>query len=139
MIIDDIIETERKRFAAKGFDVIVTPIGITVNRRLLTRSLSNDCYILTGVRGSDDDVRDGYMEVCLSSANNCLQASIRQLATLGSGICKTFRRTLTIKTLGEKDIDFKDGVMSDDDQVVPTYRLEFIKVTPVRRLTSTTK
>lgn len=139
MIIDDIIETERKRFNAKGFDVVVTPISITVNRRLLTRSLSNDCYILTGVRGSDDDARDGYMEVCLYAPNNCLQASIRQFSMLGSGIYKTFRRNLTIKTLGEKDIEYSNGEMAADDQAVPTYRLEFVKVTPVKRFTNTTK
>lgn len=135
MIVDDILATERKRYDAKGYDVVVAPASICVSRRLMTQSLANDCYILTGICGSDDDVRDGNMEVVIASPSNSLQASVRQLSMLGSGINRTFRRSISIRTLGEASIGMEDGIIDAGEQQVPQYRIEFIKVTPVKRIT----
>lgn len=135
MIVDDILATERRRFDAKGYDVVVTPVSISVSRRLLTRSLANDCYVLTGICGSDDDARDGNMEVAIASPSNSLQASVRQLSMLGSGVNRTFRRSISIRTLGEASIGMRDGIIDGGEQQVPRYRIEFIKVTPVKRIT----
>ncbi len=133
MIIDDIISTERQRFAAKGYDTIMSPMSVGVDRRIVTLSISNDCYILTGVRGSTDDVQDGNTEVVIWSPSNSLQATVRQMSMLGTGIVRTFRRVIVVKTLGEASIEGAGGVISDGEQSVPAYRLEFVKLTPIKR------
>lgn len=132
MIIDDIISTERQRFASKGYDIIMSPASVCVDRRIVTLSLSNDCYILTGVRGSKDDVQDGNTEVSIWSPSNSLQATVRQMSMLGTSILRTFRRAIVVKTLGEESIMGDGGAISDGEQSVPSYRLEFVKLTPIK-------
>ncbi len=138
MVIDDLINTERARYNQKGYDIIVSPFSVLVSGRLRSLSLSNDTYILTGISGSADDVSDGNVEILLTSPNNSLQATIRQVGSLGTSINRIFRRTLIIKTLGDKDISGKNSVIVEDDRAVPNYRLEFVKVTPVKRYSTTT-
>lgn len=102
MVIDDLINTERARYDKKGYDIIVSPFSVLVSGRLKSLSLSNDTYILTGISGSNDDVSDGNIEILLTSPNNSLQATIRQVGSLGTSINRIFRRTLLSRRLATR-------------------------------------
>lgn len=131
--------------SAAGYDSVVSPASVTVSRRVESVALSNDVYILTGLRASSDDLQDGRTEILVSSPSNTLQASARNISLLGTSIFRIFRRAMVIKTLGDGDLKCRavesekvgdtynySGIMAEAETRVPVYQLEFIRITPVR-------
>lgn len=125
MIDSRIVELEQKRFAALGYETVVTPISIRVSRTLQTVVCGNDTYILSGIRVSALDVVDDATTVTLSSPNASLQATQRTIATMANAINKLFRHHIIIKT------NTADGWQGEAD--CEPYDLEFLKITPIKK------
>lgn len=120
-----LIEIEQARIAAAGYMSVVTPVTLTVGRSLQIVHIGNDTYILTGVRASDNDMMNDRNEVCISSPTEALQGTQRQLSTLGQSMWRLFRDYIIIKTTDE------NGWQGEKD--TPTYRLDFVRISPVKR------
>lgn len=116
---------EQERLKQFGYSSVVTPISITIDKALVNINLGNDDYILTGVRPSDTDIAADTHIVSLTSATDGLTCKQREFGLLGQAIHKTFRSFLIIKTTNA------DKAFSANDNV-PTYTLDFIKVTPLK-------
>ena len=126
-----IIAMEQERFKREGYDTVLTPVEIYVNDTLANITCGNDSYVLCGIRPSDIDVVDDQTKVSLIAPNACLEATQRTIAAMGNGINKLFRRNITIKTSG------LGGWQREE--ACPSYVLEFIKITPVKRLADNIK
>ena len=114
---------EQQRFTALGYETIVTPTSITVTRPVEVVQLMNDSYILTGIRASAPNLLEDLNEVCLVSPTDSLQATEQQIAMLGTSVGRMFRGYLLIKTTGAKAYSESDAIVS--------YRLDFIRITPI--------
>lgn len=125
MIDSRIVELEQKRFAALGFETVVTPISIRVSRTLQTVVCGNDTYVLSGIRVSDVDVVADATIVTLTAPNASLQATQRTIATMGNSANKLFRHHIIIKT------NNADGWQQEAD--CEPYDLEFLKITPIKK------
>ena len=125
MIDSRIVELEQKRFAALGFETVVTPISIRVSRTLQTVVCGNDSYVLSGIRVSDVDVVADATIVTLTAPNASLQASQRTIATMGNSANKLFRHHIIIKT--------NNAAGWKDEADCEPYDLEFLKITPIKK------
>lgn len=125
MIDSRIVELEQKRFAALGFETVVTPISVRVSRTLQTIVCGNDTYVLSGIRVSDVDVVADATIVTLTAPNASLQATQRTIATMGNSANKLFRHHIIIKT------NTADGWKQEAD--CEPYDLEFLKITPIKK------
>lgn len=125
MIDSRIVELEQKRFAALGFETVVTPISIRVSRTLQTVVCGNDSYVLSGIRVSNVDVVADATIVTLTAPNASLQATQRTIATMANAINKLFRHHIIIKT------NTADGWQGEAD--CEPYDLEFLKITPIKK------
>lgn len=138
-LLGTLIDNERRRMMAAGYATDVSVEEVTVGTCLRTLALGNSAYILTGVRGGADDITDGGRRIGLYSPAAAFQASAKTFATLGTYINHVFRSYLVITTLPadagftEAVEDFARGAMASTAIAVPTYTLEFVKVTPVRK------
>ena len=125
MIDSRIVELEQKRFAALGFETVVTPISIRVSRTLQTVVCGNDSYVLSGIRVSDVDVVADATIVTLTAPNASLQATQRTIATMGNSANKLFRHHIIIKT--------NNAAGWKDEADCEPYDLEFLKITPIKK------
>jgi len=125
MIDSRIVELEQKRFAALGFETVVTPISVRVSRTLQTIVCGNDTYVLSGIRVSDVDVVADATIVTLTAPNASLQATQRTIATMGNSANKLFRHHIIIKT------NTAAGWQQEAD--CEPYDLEFLKITPIKK------
>ena len=125
MIDSRIVELEQKRFAALGFETVVTPISVRVSRTLQTIVCGNDTYVLSGIRVSDVDVVADATIVTLTAPNASLQASQRTIATMGNSANKLFRHHIIIKT--------NNAAGWKDEADCEPYDLEFLKITPIKK------
>lgn len=125
MIDSRIVELEQKRFAALGFETVVTPISIRVSRTLQTVVCGNDSYVLSGIRVSNVDVVADATIVTLTAPNASLQATQRTIATMGNSANKLFRHHIIIKTNNAA------GWQQEAD--CEPYDLEFLKITPIKK------
>lgn len=123
-MINKLVELEQARLKAMGFESIVTPVGLYVDKSLVNMTIGNDTYILSGIRLSDTDVRANRHNVCISSATDGLEASQQDIATMGQSIHKLFKNFIIVKT--------NDTTEWAVDQDVPTFTLDFIKITPLK-------
>ena len=126
MIDQRLVELEQKRFAAMGFETVVTPLSVVVSRNLQEVVCGNDTYILTGIRVGDNDVVDDATRVTLVSPSASIQSTQRTLATMANSINQLFRHHIIIKTAGH------DGWSVEKD--CDRYALEFVKITPIKAL-----
>lgn len=124
-MIEHLVKTERARLAELGYDSLVVPTTISVSTSLKVLNLGCDILILTGVRASDNDMMNDRNEVCISSPTGTMQGTQRQMATLGQAMWQTFRDYIIIKTTDE------NGWQGEKD--TPTYRLDFVRISPVKR------
>lgn len=125
MIDARIVELEQKRLESLGYDTVVTPIEVPVNRTMQEVVCGNDTYVLTGIRVSNLDVVDDATKVTLTGPNESLEATQRTIATMSNSLNKLFRHYIIIKT------NPVSGYVEDTDY--EPYALEFIKITPIRR------
>src|SRR5574344_882275 len=75
-MISRLVELEQQRYSTLGYETIVTPCSIAINKTLKIINASNDTYILTGIRTSNNDMLDDANEVCISSPTDCIQATM---------------------------------------------------------------
>lgn len=123
-MISRLIELEQTRLKSLGFDSVVTPVAMPISKGLVNVNIGNDTYILTGIRMSNTDVAADRHTVSISSATDALEASQRDIATMGQAIHKLLKNFIIIKTVSE------DEWSADND--VPVYTLDFMKVTPIK-------
>lgn len=124
-MISRLVELEQQRYSTLGYETIVTPCSIAINRTLKIINASNDTYILTGIRTSNNDMLDDANEVCISSPTDCIQATQQQLAMLGTSINRLFRNYIIVKTVG------RDGYKPEEQ--TPLFRLDFIRISPIKK------
>lgn len=123
-----LVELEQARYKALGYDTVVTPCSVSVGKTLKIINASNDTYILTGIRASNNDMLDDANEVCISSPTDCIQATQQQLATLGTSINRLLRNYIIVKTVS------RDGYQPDSS--TPLFRLDFIRISPIKKRVS---
>ncbi len=129
-MISRIIGLEQNRLKQMGYDSIITPISLTVSKNIINLPLGNDAYILTGIRISDNDVVADTHRICIASATDGLTATQREISVMGQATYKTMRRFLIIKTQNQNT---SDTSAFSTEQDVPTYTLDFIKITPTKK------
>ena len=123
-MISRLIELEQARFKAMGYESVVTPVTMTIDKALVNECIGNDTYILTGIRLSDADVVENRHNICISSATDALEGSQRQIATMGQAIHKLLKNFIIIKTTDHEEWSA--------DKSVSAYTLDFMKVTPLK-------
>lgn len=139
MLLDSIIDMERNRMERKGYGTIVMPEEMTISSCLRTFALHNSVYILTGVRGSSDDIVDGNRRIGLYSPSGGILMSARNIATLGTSVFWTFRGYLTVSSRA-MDKGFAESAtgrwnsfdLDNSETVVPSFSLEFVKIIPTK-------
>lgn len=120
-MIDRLVQLEEERWHALGYDTVVTPISMEINKAETIMQLGNETVILTGIRiGSYDVVADTDSKILLVSPTECFVGTQRELSQLGTSVFKLFKDSLIIKVRTQRD-------------EIPTFRLDFIKVTPYIR------
>lgn len=121
-----LIEQEQKRLERLGYSSVVTTSAITISEPLTNINLANDAMILTGIRLSSADAVGDTHIVAITSATDAVEASQRDLASMGDAITHVFRSYMVVKTsvIG-KEWDAKEPIQP--------FTLSFIKVTPVKR------
>ncbi|MBE6341454.1 MAG: hypothetical protein E7069_12090 [Bacteroidales bacterium] len=122
-MISRLVALEQQRLAALGYNSVVTPISLRVDKSIKNIALGNDTYILTGVRLSDADVSEDRHIITLVSATDGFTASQRDISLMGQAVYKTLRSFLVIRTAGNEA--WEDGAS------IPPYTLDFIKITPI--------
>ncbi len=124
-MISRLIALEQQRFAAMGYATVVSPISVRVSEARKIVSLSNDTYILTGIRMSNAAAQSDNHNVSISSPTEGLEATEQQIAQMGNAVLKLFREHIIIKTtVGDK---------FDENASVPAYTLEFMRITPTKK------
>jgi hypothetical protein len=136
-MIDEIIKIEREKLRLLGYDSIVGTHNIFVSSAAVSHNIGNDIYLLVGIHLSGDDVVSNRNIVSIISASNAIDFKQQEINTLGITINKTFRNYLTIRTRDESGYKFKETSADDKDfdPDVPLdapYRLDFVKITPVK-------
>lgn len=123
-ILDRIIAEEQERYDALGLETIVTPVHLTISDPLVINHLSNDTYVLTGVRLSADELLYENTIVQISSATDLIECTMRELSMLGTSANRLFRGNMIVKT-------FADGKGFDRLADIQPYRLDFIRISPI--------
>lgn len=118
------IQLEEERLHSLGFDTIVSTESFTIGNSTTMFDLGNDTFILTGIRMSKDDIMGNASKIQLISPTDAIEGSANELSQLGTSILKLFRKHLIVKTTinGARDV----GAISP-------YRLDFIKITPIKK------
>lgn len=120
-MIDRLVQLEEERWNALGYDTVVTPVSMEINTAEKIMQLGNETVILTGIRMSSYDVvADTETKLILVSPTESFVGTQRELSQLGTSIFKLFKDSLIIKVRTQRD-------------TIPTFRLDFIKVTPYIR------
>lgn len=140
MLLDSIIDIERKRLERKGYGTVVMPEELTISTCLRTFALHNSVYILTGLRGNSDDIVDGNRRIGLYSPSGGILMSARSIATLGTSVFWTFRGYLTVSSRG-MDESFAESAtgrwnsfdLDNSAAAVPSFSLEFVKIIPTKQ------
>lgn len=127
-MINRIVGLEQNRLKQLGYDSVVTPISLTISKNIVNLPLGNDTYVLTGIRISDNDVIADTHRICIASATDGLTATEREISVMGQAVYKTLRRFLIVKTQNTSDTS---AFVTEQD--VPTFTLDFIKVTPIKK------
>ena len=141
MLLDSIIDMERRRLERKGYGTIVIPEELTISSCIRTFALYNSVYILTGMRGNPVDIVDGNRRVGLYSPSGGIIMSARNMATLGTSVFWTFRGYLTVSSRG-MDKGFAESAtgfwnsfdLDNSAAAVPSFNLEFVKIIPTKRI-----
>ena len=126
-MISRLVELEQQRLSSLGYGYVTTPISISVSTSLQNLCIGNDTYILTNIRIGNTDVMDDSHIVCIASATDGLTATEHEIALMGQSIYRTFRNFIIIRTMN-RDTDWTDS------DTIPTYTLDFIKITPTKKL-----
>ncbi len=120
-MIDRLVQLEEERWHALGYDTVVTPVSMEINTAEKIMQLGNETVILTGIRmGEYDVVADTETKLMLVSPTESFVGTQRELSQLGTSTFKLFKDSLIIKVRTQRD-------------TIPTFRLDFIKVTPYIR------
>lgn len=124
-MLQKIIDIEQNRLKALGYDSIVTPVHIDVVDSLQMHIIGNDSYILSGVRVSKENLAQEMHEVVIVSPTESIHETQQELATFGTSMKKIFKNHIVIKTT-----DYRE--FSGDAPITP-YRLDFIKISPIKK------
>lgn len=129
-MINHIVTAERVRLKKLGYDSFVTPVTVTIEDAMTTILLSNDTYILTGIRISDADMKSDTNIISITSPTDCIEGTARQLSEMGTSILHLFKDYIIVKTVDES------GYFGDNK--VDNFKLEFVQISPVKMPESTT-
>ncbi|MBQ2322551.1 MAG: hypothetical protein II375_08375 [Bacteroidales bacterium] len=124
-MISSIVKAEQDRLAAQGYEAIVTPIEVHIDRNLFVQPLGNDILVLTGIRPSSAALMSDDVSVSISSSSDIVEGTMQQIASMGQAIYKTMRTYLVIRTSQPE----WDG----NPMETPRYTLDFVKISPRKR------
>lgn len=121
MILDTIIDIERKRYERLGYDVVVTDDEIFINDSDFTMHLGNDILIIKGFVFDEDVVFGDNVRISVSSATDALSASTKNLSSFNS--YKVMKQYLNVKRWSD----------SDENEGVLPYSINAVRISPRKK------
>lgn len=125
-MIDRLVKLEQDRLATIGYQSIVTPVELVVTKPTECFIISNDTYLLSGIRVSQSDLVGTDSRIQIISPTGVISGTARQISTLGTSTNVLFKQNIVVKVCNA------DGEFLPDASVMP-FSLFFIKISPQKK------